>query len=375
MWERPFVDTNGRGRLRVTETSSAQTEHRRAITAAARSMASASAQFEAVTIERRELGPHDVLIEIAYAGICHTDVHHARAEFGTTHYPIVPGHEIVGVISEIGSEVSKFAVGDNAGIGCIVDSCRECPECKAGLESYCNSFVLTYNAIGRDGKVTLGGYSERIVVDEDFAIRVPTGMPLEGVAPLMCAGITMYSPLRHWSAGPGKRVAVIGFGGLGHVGVQISAALGAHTTVINKTEEQVDDAMRMGAKDYRTITQPGALEELSRSFDLIISTVPVSFDLDKHLELLALNGTFVNLGVPDKPLSIDAVSLLTKRRSVAGSSSGGIPETQEMVDFCAQHGIGAEVETIEAGYIDEAYDRLAAVYVRYLFGIDATTFS
>jgi alcohol dehydrogenase (NADP+) len=347
----------------------------RATAAVARSMSSPSARFESVTIERRELGPHDVLIEIAYAGICHTDVHHARAEFGTTHYPIVPGHEIVGQISAIGSDVTRFAVGDLAGIGCIVDSCRECPECKAGLESYCNTFVLTYNAMGRDGKITLGGYSERIVVDEGFAIRIPPGMALETVAPLMCAGITMYSPLRHWGAGPGKRVAVIGFGGLGHVGVQIAAALGAHTTVINKTEEQIDDAKRMGAQDYRTITQPGALDELSRSFDLIISTVPVSYDLDTHLELLTLNGTFVNLGVPEKPLSINALSLLTKRRSIAGSSSGGIPETQEMVDFCAKHGIGAQVEIIEAGYIDDAFDRLVAGDVRYRFVIDASTFA
>jgi uncharacterized zinc-type alcohol dehydrogenase-like protein len=348
----------------------------RTITAGARSVASATGQFDVVTIERREPGPHDILIEIAYAGICHTDVHHARAEFGTSYYPMVPGHEIAGVVSAVGSDVTKFAVGDQAGIGCIVDSCRECDRCRAGLESYCAAGpVLTYNSIGRDGLVTLGGYSERIVADEGYAVRIPTGVALETVAPLMCAGITMYSPLRRWNAGPGKRVAIIGFGGLGHVGVQIASALGANVTVINKTEEQIDDARRMGADDYRTVTRPGALDDLASSFDLIVSTVPISYDLDRHLQLVTLDGTFVNLGVPEKPLSIEAFSLLIDRRSVAGSSSGGIPETQEMVDFCAENGIGAQVEVIEAAYIDKAYNRLVAGDVRYRFVIDATTFA
>jgi len=346
------------------------------ITARARAMSSPTARFEAVTIERREPGPHDVLIDIAYAGICHTDVHHARAEFGHTHYPIVPGHEIAGVVSAVGDEVTTFAVGDHAGVGCLVDSCRECDDCRAGLESYCRvGKVLTYNAIGRDGRVTLGGYSESIVVDEAFAVRIPPSLPLQSAAPLMCAGITMYSPLRHWQAGPGRRVAIIGFGGLGHVGVQIASALGAHTTVINKTGHQADDARRMGADDFRTTDEPGAFDDLASSFDLIVSTVPASYNLDRHLNLLAMDGTFVNLGVPEKPLSIEPYSLLTNRRSIAGSMSGGIPETQEMVDFCAEHGIGAQVEIIEAGYIDEAFDRLVASDVRYRFVIDAATFA
>jgi uncharacterized zinc-type alcohol dehydrogenase-like protein len=346
------------------------------ISVSARAMASPTARFNAVTIERRDVGPHDVLIEISYAGVCHTDVHHARAEIGTTNYPIVPGHEIAGRVTRVGGDVTRFAVGDRAGVGCLVDSCRECDDCLAGRESYCRiGKVLTYNAIGRDGKVTLGGYSERIVVDEAFAVRIPGAIPLESAAPLMCAGITMYSPLRHWHAGPGKRVAIVGFGGLGHVGVQIASALGASTTVINKTEQQMDDALQMGAEDFRTTQDPRTYSDLANSFDLIVSTVPVTYDLDIHLNLLAQDGTFVNLGVPEKPLSIEPYSLLTNRRSIAGSMSGGIPETQEMVDFCAEHRIGARVEVIEANYIDEAFNRIVAGDVRYRFVIDGSTFA
>jgi alcohol dehydrogenase (NADP+) len=346
------------------------------ITVRARAMAGPADRFQPVTIERREPGPHDVRIDISYAGICHTDIHHARAEFGKTYYPIVPGHEIAGRVSAIGSAVIRFAVGDHAGVGCLVDSCRKCDNCQAGLESYCRAGkVLTYNAVGRDGTITLGGYSETIVVDEAFAVRIPETMALQSAAPLMCAGITMYSPLRHWNAGPGKRVAIIGFGGLGHVGVQIAAALGADTTVINKSGDQIDDARRLGARDFRTTADLGRYDDLTSSFDLIISTVPASYDLDAHLNLLGQNGTFVNLGVPEKPLSVEPYSLLTNRRSIAGSMSGGMPETQEMVDFCAEHRIGAEVEVIEAGYIDEAFDRLVASDVRYRFVIDASTFA
>ena len=342
----------------------------------ARSMASPTDRFRAVTIERRDVGPRDVLFEISYAGICHTDVHHARAEIGTTHYPIVPGHEIAGTVTHVGGDVTKFAVGDRAGVGCLVDSCRECSDCRAGLESYCRiGKVLTYNAIGRDGQVILGGYSEEIVVDEAFAVRIPDAMALECTAPLMCAGITMYSPLRYWGAGPGKRVAIVGFGGLGHVGVQIASALGASTTVINTTEQQRDDAVRMGADAFWTTGNPRTYVDLASSFDLIISTVPVAYDLDIVLNLLARDGTFVNLGVPEKPLSIEPYSLLTNRRSIAGSMSGGIPETQEMVDFCGQHGIGAQVEIIDADYIDEAFNRVVASDVRYRFVIDASTFA
>jgi alcohol dehydrogenase (NADP+) len=346
------------------------------ITARARAMAGPDGRFQTVTINRRDVGPHDLRIDIAYAGVCHTDVHHARAEFGTTHYPIVPGHEIAGTVAAVGTDVTRFALGDHAGVGCLVDSCRKCDNCQAGLESYCRvGKLLTYNGVGRDGQVTLGGYSETIVVDEAFAVRIPQMMPLERAAPLMCAGITMYSPLRHWNAGPGKRVAIIGFGGLGHVGVQIAAALGASTTVINKTGEQAADARRLGAEDFRPAGDPGTFDDLASSFDLIISTVPASYDLDAHLNLLAQDGTFVNLGVPEKPLSIAPYSLLTNRRSIAGSMSGGMPQTQEMVDFCAEHQIGAQVEIIDAGYIDEAFNRLVASDVRYRFVIDTSTFA
>jgi uncharacterized zinc-type alcohol dehydrogenase-like protein len=345
------------------------------ITASARAMASATDHFRTVRIRRRDVGPDDVLIEIAYTGICHTDVHHARAEFGTTHYPIVPGHEIAGVVGAVGENVTRVAVGDHVGVGCLVDSCRRCDHCRRGLESYCREGkVLTYNAIGRDGAVTQGGYSERVVVDERFVVKLPSGLELAVAAPLMCAGITVYSPLKHWGAGNLRpRVAIIGFGGLGHVAVQIAKAMGAHTTVINRTPEQADDARRMGAVDYRTTDDPQTYKQLVDSFDLIVSTVPASYDLDIHLNLLDQDGVFVNLGVPEKPLSIEPYSLLTNRRAITGSMSGGIPETQEMVEFCADHGVGAQVELIGGDYIDAAFDRLARGDVRYRFVIDIST--
>ncbi|OYD73705.1 UNVERIFIED_ORG: putative zinc-type alcohol dehydrogenase-like protein [Burkholderia sp. CF145] len=330
--------------------------------------------FKAFKVARRELGPHDVLIDIAYAGICHSDIDHAHSTRGKTIYPLVPGHEIAGIVSAVGSSVTKFAVGDRAGVGCMVDSCRECPECLEGLEQYCRGKrVMTYNSIGRDGDPTYGGYSEKIVVHEDFVLRIPEGIPLQEAAPLFCAGITLYSPLRHWGAGPGKRVAIVGFGGLGHVGVKISHALGAHTTVLDLSLEKRDDGMRMGADDFRATTDPVTFTGLANSIDLIISTVPGNLDMNAFLGLLRRDGTFVNLGVPEKPLNIDAIALLRNRRSIAGTLSGGLPETQEMIDFCASHGIGAEVEVISADRIDEAYRRLIAGDVRYRFVIDIST--
>jgi alcohol dehydrogenase (NADP+) len=330
--------------------------------------------FERTSIERRDVGPHDVLIDIAYAGICHSDIDHAYAVRGKTIYPLVPGHEIAGVVSAVGDDVRKLAVGDHAGVGNTIDSCRECDNCRAGLEQYCSGRrVLTYNSIGRDGQPTYGGYSERIVVDERFAIRIPKTLPLRSAAPLFCAGVTLYSPLRHWKAGRGRRVAIVGFGGLGHVGVQISSALGAHTTALDLSAAKRDDALRLGADAYFLATDASTFIELASSFDLVISTVPGAVDLDAYLGLLATDGTFVNLGVPDGPLSVRALSLLRNRRSLAGSLSGGLPETQEMIDFCARHGIGAQVEVIDAGRIDEAYERLLAGDVRYRFVIDAST--
>lgn len=340
----------------------------------ARCICGADQRFEAATIERRDLGSRDVLIDIAYAGICHSDVEHARSIRGKTTYPLVPGHEIAGIVSAVGSEVTKFAVGDRAGVGNMVDSCRKCDNCRAGLEQYCSGRrVLTYNAIGRDGQPTHGGYSEKIVVDEAFAIRIPRAIPLQKAAPLFCAGITLYSPLRHWHAGPGKRVAIIGFGGLGHLGAQISRALGAHTTVLDLSSAKRDDALRLGAHDFCLATEPGTFTALANSFDLVISSVPANVDLDAYLGLLARDGTLVTLSIPEKPLSFSAVSLLNNRRSLAGTRSGGLAETQEMIDFCAEHGIGAEVEVIDADGIDEAYERLLAGDVRYRFVIDITT--
>jgi uncharacterized zinc-type alcohol dehydrogenase-like protein len=259
-------------------------------------------------------------------------------------------------------------------VGNMVDACRECDNCRAGLEQYCSGRrVLTYNSIDRDGQPTHGGYSEKIVVDERFAIRIPKNIPLQNAAPLFCAGITLYSPLRHWKAGPGKRVAIVGFGGLGHVGVQIARAMGAHTTVLDLSPAKRADALRLGADEYRVATDPDTFTELANSLDLIISTVPVSVDLDAYLGLLKRDGTFVNLGVPDQPLSVSAISLLRNRRSIAGTLSGGLPETQEMIDFCAEHDIGAQVEVIDADRIGEAYQRLLAGDVRYRFVIDIST--
>jgi uncharacterized zinc-type alcohol dehydrogenase-like protein len=344
------------------------------ITVNARSTAGAGEPFKATTIDRRDVGPTDVLIDIAYSGICHTDVSRARSEFGTTMYPLVPGHEIAGVVSAVGAESTKFRVGDRVGVGCLVDSCRTCEYCTAGLEPYCTKdHIRTYNSIGRDGQPTMGGYSEKIVVDEGYVVRIPDALPLHTAAPLLCAGITLYSPLRHWQAGPGKRVAIVGFGGLGHVGVSISRALGAHTTVLDLVEEKRADAIRRGADDFRLVTDPTTFTDFAGSFDLIVSTVPANIDYDAFLKMLALNGTLVNLGVPHKPISFDVFSLLYNRRSIAGTLVGGIAETQEMLDFCAEHGIGSEVEVIGADDIDAAYDRVAVGDVRYRFVIDIST--
>ncbi|WP_329577581.1 NAD(P)-dependent alcohol dehydrogenase [Streptomyces sp. NBC_01361] len=346
------------------------------ITVNSRSIAGPEESFKPMTLVRRDVGPGDVLIDIAYCGICHTDVSRARSEFGQTHYPLVPGHEIAGTVSAVGSEVRKFAVGDRVGVGCLVDSCRECDYCRAGMEPYCrNGHIRTYNCLDSTGQFTQGGYSEKIVVDEGYVLRIPDGIPLEEAAPLLCAGITLYSPLRHWKAGPGVKVAIIGFGGLGHVGVSISAALGAHTTVFDLTMDKKDDAHRRGADDYRLSTDPAIFTDYAGAFDLILSTVPANLDYDAFLELLALDGTFVNLGVPKKRISVDVFSLLNNRRSLAGTLVGSIEETQEMLDFCARNAITPEVEIVAADEIDAAYDRVAAGDVRYRFVIDIATMS
>ena len=344
------------------------------LTVAARSTPSAGAPFEATTIERRELGPHDVLVDIAYAGICHSDIHTARGEWGETLFPLTPGHEIAGTVSAVGAEVTRFAVGDRAGVGCMVDSCRECAPCLAGEEQYClEGNVGTYNAVGKDGRPTEGGYSEKIVVDEAYTLHVPEGISLDVAAPLLCAGITLYSPLKRWGAGPGKRVAIVGLGGLGHVGVKIAKAMGAEVSVLSQSLKKREDGLRLGADHYYATGDEGTFAALAGTFDLVVSTISATTDTGPYLGLLALDGALVNVGAPEEPLSVPAFALIGGRRSLAGSMIGGIRETQEMLDFCAEHGIGAEVEVIDADRIDEAYERVVASDVRYRFVIDAST--
>jgi len=326
------------------------------------------------TIERRDLGPRDVLIEIKYSGICHSDIHTARAEWGEPTYPIVVGHEIAGVVSEVGPDVDRHAVGDRVGVGCLVDSCRECDSCRQGLEQYClNGNIGTYGSVGRDGQPTAGGYSSHIVVDQDFVLRIPEGIELDEAAPLLCAGITLYSPLNHWNAGPGQKVAIVGLGGLGHMGVKIAHAMGAEVTVLSQSLKKQEDGLRLGADHYYATSDRDTFTALAGSFDLIVNTVSANLDLDDYLGLLKIDGNLVMVGAPEHPMPVKAFSLIPGRRSLAGSNIGGIAETQEMLDFCAEHGLGAEIEVIGADKINEAWDRVVASDVRYRFVIDAST--
>ncbi|MEI5006584.1 NAD(P)-dependent alcohol dehydrogenase [Streptomyces sp. PmtA] len=334
----------------------------------------AKAPLERTTIPRRAVGEHDVLIEIKYAGICHSDIHQARDGWGEGIFPMVPGHEIAGVVTEVGPGVTSFAVGDRVGVGCMVDSCRVCDNCKAGLQQYCtNGSVLTYNALGKDGEPTYGGYSTHIVVDEAFTVRIPDGLSLDVAAPLLCAGITTYSPLRHWNAGPGKKVAVVGLGGLGHMAVKIASALGAEVTVLSQSLRKKDDGLSLGAQHYYAASDDATFEALAGTFDLIVSTVSAPLPLDRFLGLLKTDGAMVNVGAPEEPVSLNLFSLIGGRRTLAGSAIGGIPETQEMLDFCAEHGLGAEIELIRADQINEAYERVLRSDVRYRFVIDTAT--
>ena len=343
-------------------------------TVRARSTAAAGARFEKAEVERRDVGPHDVLIDIAFAGICHSDIHTARDEWAGTSYPLVPGHEIAGTVAEVGSQVSSHAVGDRVGVGCFVDSCRECENCKAGEEQFClQGEVQTYNSVGRDGQPTFGGYSEKIVVDENYVLRIPEGIELDAAAPLLCAGITLYSPLHHWKAGPGSKVAIVGMGGLGHMGVKIAHAMGAEVTVLSRTLAKEEDGKRLGADHYYATEDDATFEELAGTFDLIVSTLSANVDMGQYLSLLKLNGALVNVGAPEKPMEITPFALIMGRRSIAGSKIGGIAETQEMLDFCSEHGLGADIEVISADEIDAAYDRVVEGDVRYRFVIDAST--
>lgn len=345
------------------------------ITATAFAATAADAPLTKTTIERRPLGPRDVLIEIEFAGICHSDIHVARNEWGGTKYPVVPGHEIIGRVAATGDDVTKHVVGDRVGVGCFVDSCGECDPCVTGFEQHCLERVTaTYNSVGRDGQVTQGGYSTHIVVTEHFVLKVPDGLDPAAATPLLCAGITLYSPLKRWNAGPGTKVAIIGMGGLGHVGVKIAAAMGAEVTVLSHSSAKKEDGLRFGAVDYRATTDPEIFKELRGKFDLILNTVSVNLDLDRYLSLLSLHGVLVELGLPENPLSLRAFSLGNNDRAIAGSNVGGIASTQEMLEFCAAHGIAAEIELISADRIAEAYDRVVASDVRYRFVIDAATF-
>ncbi|AOY71483.1 NAD(P)-dependent alcohol dehydrogenase [Arthrobacter sp. TES] len=343
-------------------------------TATAYAAPSATGDLALTTIERREVGPHDVHIDIKFAGICHSDIHTVRGEWGPQQYPLAPGHEIAGIVTEVGSEVTKHKVGDRVGVGCMVNSCKECANCEAGEEQYClNGNVGTYGSVDLDGTITQGGYSSDVVVNEDFVVSIPESLDLDVAAPLLCAGITTYSPLRHWGAGPGKKVAVVGLGGLGHMAVKLASAMGAEVTVLSQSLKKMEDGLKLGAKDYYATSDPATFEKLGGTFDLIINTVSASIDISAYLKLLALDGTLVNVGAPAEPLPVQAGALIGGRRSFAGSAIGGIRETQEMLNFCAEHGLGAEIEVIPAEKINEAYERVLASDVRYRFVIDAAT--
>jgi alcohol dehydrogenase (NADP+) len=326
-------------------------------------------------IERREPRPQDVQIEILYCGVCHSDLHQVRNEWKEvmpTVYPLVPGHEIVGRVTKVGSAVKKFKAGDIAAVGCMVDSCRKCAACKSGEEQYCENFMtLTYN--GEDkilGGVTYGGYSSSIVVDENYVLRVPEGLDLAGVAPLLCAGITTYSPLRHWNVGKGQKVGVVGLGGLGHMGVKFAHAFGAHVVLFTTSTNKSEDAKRLGADEVVLSKSDTEMQKHAASFDFILDTVSANHDLNAYLQLLKLDGTLLLVGVPEKPAEVHAVQLLMKRRRLAGSAIGGIRETQEMLDFCGKHGITSDIELIRIQDVNQAYERLLKSDVKYRFVID-----
>ena len=326
--------------------------------------------------ERREVGPRDVLIKILFSGICHSDIHQVRGEWGNSHYPMVPGHEIVGRITEIGSEVTKFAVGDLAGIGCMVDSCRTCNNCKSGHEQFCEKgqTVYTYNSFEKDGvTLTFGGYSNHIVCAEEFVVKVSDKLPIEGVAPLLCAGITTYSPLKRWKIGKGHQVAVLGLGGLGHMAVKFAAAFGAEVTMLSTSPSKEADAIRLGAHHFCNTREKSQVKALKNSFDFIIDTVSASHDYNMYLGMLRTNGVMICVGIPAEPIHFNGFALLGQNRTITGSSIGGIPETQEMLDYCAENNIVSDVEVIDISYVNEAYERVMNSDVKYRFVIDMAT--
>ena len=333
---------------------------------------SATASLAPLTIERREPTEADVEIEILFCGVCHSDLHQARNEWGNSVFPVVPGHEIVGRVTRIGSGFTKFKVGDMAAVGCMIDSCRECPNCTSGLEQYCDKdMTLTYNGPDKKyGGQTYGGYAERIVVDENYTLKVPANLDAAAVAPLLCAGITTYSPLRHWKVGKGMKVGIVGLGGLGHMGVKFAHAFGAHVVLFTTSPGKVQDGLRLGADEVVISKDAEAMQKHMRSFDFILDAVSAEHDINAYLNLLKVDGTLTIVGAPEKPLPVGVFNLLMGRRSFAGSGIGGIAETQEMLDFCGEHGIVSDIEMIDIQQINEAYDRLLKSDVKYRFVID-----
>ena len=333
------------------------------------------AHFAPFAFERRDVGAKDILIEILYAGICHSDIHQAKGEWGNSIYPMVPGHEIVGRVTKVGAEVTKFKEGDIAGVGCFVDSCRTCVNCKDGFEQFCLVHCAqTYNSTEMDEKTpTYGGYSNNIVVDEAYALKVSADQNLEGVAPLLCAGITTYSPLRRFKVGAGQKVGIVGLGGLGHMGVKLAASMGAEVTVFSTSPSKEEDAKKLGAHNFVISRDEAAMKNLSGQFDFILDTVSASHDLNAYLNLLKFQGAMVIVGIPDKPAEVHAFALVNNNRILAGSGIGGIPETQEMLDYCAEHNIVSDVEVISFDQIEEAYERTIKADVRYRFVLDLKT--
>jgi uncharacterized zinc-type alcohol dehydrogenase-like protein len=324
------------------------------------------------TFDRRDPGPKDVAIEILYCGVCHSDLHTVRNEWSNTLYPSLPGHEIVGRVTAVGAEVTRFKAGDIAAVGCMVDSCRTCPSCREGLEQYCdNVFTATYNSEDKkSGGHTFGGYASHIVVDHDFVLKVPDHLDLAAAAPLLCAGITLYSPLRRWKAGPGKKVGIVGLGGLGHMGVKLAHAMGAHVVLFTTSPSKIEDGKRLGADEVVLSSDPAAMGRHAESFDLIVDAVAAKHDINAYLGLIKRDGTMVQVGAPEEPLPLNVFSVIWKRRSFAGSLIGGIAETQEMLDFCGEHGITSDIEIIPIQKIEEAYARMVKSDVKYRFVID-----
>ena len=336
----------------------------------------AKAELKPWEFVRRELSANDVALDIKYSGICHSDIHQVREEWGPAIFPMVPGHEIAGIVTQVGPSVTKFKVGDRIGVGVFVDSCRKCPPCLKGLQQYCiEGMTGTYNQLERDGKTpAMGGYSNVMVINEDYAVSISDNLPLDGVAPLLCAGITLYSPIKHWKTGPGKQVAVMGLGGLGHMGVKFAVALGAEVTVFSHSPAKEADAKAMGAHHFVSTKEADFSKNHRKHFDLILNTVSAELDINIYLEMLNVDGTLVVIGLPGKPYAVEVGALLPARRSLSGSMIGGIPEMQEMLNFCGKHNIVSDVEVIKADYINVAYERTVASDVKYRFVIDASTF-